>query len=168
MTKQLKETDENSSSVGSLVSYTPTPCNNVQLLPGNPASVWRCLSGVQHPSWLLQLSVALLLHVVCLLQEPLSLLVTDIQLQRHLLENAVHSNLQHREKAAQSQPQGKCCHILWRDGLLLHLLKVKLFEHADTGYIFLTNLSLKLGDPEFSHSCRRNQRERHFYYMPHL
>lgn len=66
-----------------------------------------CLSGVQHPSWLLQLSIALLLHVVCLLQEPPSLLVTDIQPQRHLLENAVHSNLHHTEGSSSIPATGQ-------------------------------------------------------------
>lgn len=42
---------------------------------------------------------------------------------------------------------------------------MKLFEHADTGFIFLTNLSLKFGDPQLSHSCKRNQKEKHFYYL---
>lgn len=107
MTKQLKETDENSSGAGSVVSSTPRPCNNVQLLLGNPAGVWVCLSGVQHPSCLLQLNVALLLHVVRLLQEPPSLLVTDIQPQRHLLENAVHSNLHHTEESSSIPATGQ-------------------------------------------------------------
>lgn len=153
-------------SVGSPVSSTPRPPNSVQLRPGNQARVWMRLSGLQHPSWQLQFNVALLLHVVRLFQEPASLLVADIQPQRHLLENAVHSNLYHtEEKQLNPSHRANTAHILWvEDGLLPHLLKMKLFEHADTGFIFLTNLSLKGGDPQVSHSCKRKEKEKHFYY----
>lgn len=126
-----------------------------------------CLSGLQHPSWQLQFNVALLLHMVCLFQEPSSLLVTDIQPQRHLLENTVHSNLYHTEEKQLNPSHGaNAAYVLWvEDGLLPHLLKMKFFEHADTGFIFLTNLSLKFGDSQVSHSCKRNQKEKHFYYL---
>lgn len=129
--------------------------------PWVPGLCLAVLSGLQCPSWQLWFHVALLLHVVCLLQEPLSLLVTDIQSQRHLLENTVHTNLYHTEEKQFSPGQRvNAAHVLW--GLLSYLLKMKLFEHADTGFIFLTNLSFKFGDPQVSHSCKRNQKCKHF------
>lgn len=101
-------------SIGSLVSSTPRPCNSVQLLPGNQTCVWMCLSGLQHPRWQLQFNVALLFHMVCLFQEPLSLLVTDIQPQRDLLKNTVHSNLYHtEEKQLNPGYRANAAHVLW-------------------------------------------------------
>lgn len=70
------------------------------------------------------------------------------------------------EKQLNPSHRANAARVFWvEDRLSPHLLKMKLFEHANTGFIFLTNLSFKFGDPQVSHSCKRNQKEKHFYYL---